>query len=78
MRITLVHPPVSILFPANQKQLEDIKQDFPLHPRQPQDIEPLLGPELRVQPQQPKISVVAVPYQHIQTDDIDMRRKTPC
>jgi len=65
-------------FMANQKQLEAIKHDFPLHPRQPQDLEPLLGPELRIQPKQPKISLVAVPYQHIQTNDLDMRLKTPC
>jgi anaerobic magnesium-protoporphyrin IX monomethyl ester cyclase len=35
-------------FRSNQKELEAIKQDFPLHPRQPRNLEPLLGEELRV------------------------------
>jgi radical SAM superfamily enzyme YgiQ (UPF0313 family) len=34
-------------FRANQKQLEKIKSDFPLHPKQPCNLEPLLGEELR-------------------------------
>jgi len=33
-------------FKANQKQLEAIRQNFPLHPRQPQNLMPLLGAEL--------------------------------
>jgi radical SAM superfamily enzyme YgiQ (UPF0313 family) len=33
-------------FKANQKQLEAIRQQFPLHPRQPRNLVPLLGTEL--------------------------------
>ena len=43
-------------FSANQKQLEAIKRDFPLHPRQPQNLEPLLGPELRMVPKAARIT----------------------
>ena len=34
-------------FRANQKQLESIRQNFPLHPRQPRNLEPFLSEELR-------------------------------
>jgi anaerobic magnesium-protoporphyrin IX monomethyl ester cyclase len=44
-------------FSANQKQLEAIKRDFPLHPRQPRDLEPLLGPELRMVARTARIGV---------------------
>jgi magnesium-protoporphyrin IX monomethyl ester (oxidative) cyclase len=43
-------------FSANQKELEALSRNFPLHPRQPQNLEPLLGPELRIQPKQVKLA----------------------
>jgi magnesium-protoporphyrin IX monomethyl ester (oxidative) cyclase len=36
-------------FGANQKQLEAIRQDFPLHPSQPRNLKPMLGPELFIE-----------------------------
>jgi radical SAM superfamily enzyme YgiQ (UPF0313 family) len=35
-------------FRSNQKKLEAIRKEFPLHPDQPQRLQPLLGPELLV------------------------------
>ena len=46
-------------FSANQKELEAIRKNFPLHARQPQSLEPLLGPELRIQPKQAKLATHA-------------------
>lgn len=46
-------------FSANQKELEAIRKSFPLHPLQPQNLEPLLGPELRIQPKQAKLATHA-------------------
>jgi radical SAM superfamily enzyme YgiQ (UPF0313 family) len=43
-------------FKSNQKQLEAIKQDFPLHPRQPTNLTPLLGEELHAD----KLATVSV------------------
>ena len=43
-------------FQSNQKQLEAIRQNFPLHPRQPQNLVPLLGEELYAD----KVSTVKV------------------
>ncbi len=39
-------------FRANQKKLEALRKDFPLHPAQPQKLQPLLGPELLIGTQQ--------------------------
>jgi magnesium-protoporphyrin IX monomethyl ester (oxidative) cyclase len=39
-------------FRSNQKKLEAIRKDFPLHPDQPQRLQPLLGPELLIGTQQ--------------------------
>ena len=44
--------------PSHQ-ELEAIRKNFPLHPRQPQNLEPLLGPELRIQPKQAKLATHA-------------------
>jgi len=38
----------SCYFKANQQRLEAIKSAFPLHPRQPHQLEPLIGEALRV------------------------------
>jgi radical SAM superfamily enzyme YgiQ (UPF0313 family) len=46
-------------FSANQQELEAIRKNFPLHPRQPQNLEPLLGPELRIQPKPAKLATHA-------------------
>jgi radical SAM superfamily enzyme YgiQ (UPF0313 family) len=35
-------------FKANRSRLEAMKSDFPLHPRQPRQLEPLIGEELRI------------------------------
>ena len=47
-------------FHANQKQLEALKQNFPLHPRQPQNLVPLIGPELRIEPRPRKVEAIRV------------------
>lgn len=36
-------------FGANQQQLEAIRKDFPLHPSQPRNLKPMLGPELFIE-----------------------------
>ena len=41
-------------FGANQAQLEAIKKDFPLHPSQPRNLKPMLGPELLMEPKAAK------------------------
>jgi hypothetical protein len=43
-------------FKSNQKELEAIKQNFPLHPRQPTNLMPLLGEELHAD----KLATVSV------------------